>query len=70
MELGRLLKEVDGFQASTRNRITDRLRLMAQALATLRKGEIKSECRMAAYLTCLEILAQDTVRRIEIPDKK
>lgn len=69
MELEELLKQIEGFQASEPNRVIARLKLVAQALVTVREGELKSECRTAAYLTCIEILVHDTIRRIELPSK-
>lgn len=70
MELKELVEEVERLQHVERdpeimNDLVPRLKLAAKALGDLRDEGPKSECHMASYLTCVEMLIRNTLRRVE-----
>jgi len=70
MKLEELVEEVKRLQHSAPGRelmndLVDRLTLAAKALGTLRDEEPKSEIQMASYLTALEMLIRNILRRVE-----
>ena len=75
-DLEELVKEVGRLHAAERdnpareldltNDLTPSLKLAVKALKTLREEEPKSECVVAAYLTCLEMLVNITLRMLGV----
>lgn len=70
MKLPELVEEVKRLQHAAPGRelmndLVDRLTLAAKALGDLRDEGPKTEAQMASYLTAVEMLIRNTLRRAE-----